>query len=366
MRGTANLFITGITIQVLWVFFLVLPTPVYSHDAVANYALKAKIFFQSGGIPTGFFAWPESQVAHSDYPLFLPLLMTWIYEFTGFNDLTVNLIMPCIYVVFLGAFYAVLRRFFGIMYSLLSVFLLATIPQLFDYATIIHSDLLLTVFVSCACLYMMVYIRSEDKGSLIISSFLFGIALWIKNEAIVFAAAFLAVILISFLRKEGSFRGNRWGTIVSSFLPLILIAIPWFAVKFYTGTVNSDIDMTTITATGVWENIKDIPILLNLFQQEVFGPKKWNIFWVLFFSVLIWKRRSLWKKEIFYLTTFLTIAVAGYFTGYMITTGANIFFYVNTTISRFMLHFVGICMFYMMYLAWSDVKEAVGRMGDVR
>ncbi|MFH1877540.1 MAG: hypothetical protein ABH883_01875 [Candidatus Omnitrophota bacterium] len=40
--------------QFAWVIFFVLPVPVHSHDALANYALKARIFFDEGGIPAGF------------------------------------------------------------------------------------------------------------------------------------------------------------------------------------------------------------------------------------------------------------------------------------------------------------------------
>ena len=111
------------------------------------------------------------------------------------------------------------------------------------------------------------------------------------------------------------------------------------------------------TPERIWQNVRDIPILLNLFQQEVFGPKKWNIFWVLFFFVMIWKRKMLWKEEFFYITLFLMLAVLGYFAGYMATTGNNLFFYVNTTISRFMLHFTGICMMLMMLLCGKEILE---------
>jgi hypothetical protein len=87
--------------------------------------------------------------------------------------------------------------------------------------------------------------------------------------------------------------------------------------------------------------MKDIPILLNLFQQEVFGPKKWNILWIVFFAALVWRRKSLWNSSNFYVTLYLTFLLFAYFAAYMTVSGDNLYFYVNTTISRFMLHFVG-------------------------
>ncbi|MEA3489282.1 MAG: glycosyltransferase family 39 protein, partial [Candidatus Omnitrophota bacterium] len=333
-----RLLLAGLAVQFLWTLFLVLPIPVNSHDAVANYALKAKIFHLAGGIPRGFFGWEEATVAHPDYPLFLPLLMTWIYAFTGFNDLTVNLVMPVVYLAFIGLFYSLIRKFFNRAYSLLVTFILATIPQLADYATVIHADLILSALVGCALAYFVLYIRRKEREYLVFSSILLGISLLVKNEAIVFTGAFFAVLTMFVLRSNPLRRKKILADIVVSFLIIVVIAAPWFAVKISSGTVNSDIDLSKMTAERLVQNARHIPVMLYLFQQEVFGPKKWNIFWMIFFAGIIWKARALLKGERFYITVFLVIAAAGYFCGYMAITGGNLYFYVNTTIPRFMLH----------------------------
>lgn len=49
-----KLLLAGIVMQVLWVMFLTFPMVALSHDAAANYALKAKMFFLNNGIPAGF------------------------------------------------------------------------------------------------------------------------------------------------------------------------------------------------------------------------------------------------------------------------------------------------------------------------
>ncbi|MEA3489283.1 MAG: hypothetical protein U9R44_02940, partial [Candidatus Omnitrophota bacterium] len=58
----------------------------------------------------------------------------------------------------------------------------------------------------------------------------------------------------------------------------------------------------------------------------------------------------------FYITVFLVIAAAGYFCGYMAITGGNLYFYVNTTIPRFMLHFCGTALLLLAFLMWDDVR----------
>jgi 4-amino-4-deoxy-L-arabinose transferase-like glycosyltransferase len=352
-----RILVAALCVQVLWTIFLVLPLPVHSHDAVANYALKAKMFYMEGGIPAGFYSWPETAVAHPDYPLLLPLVMTWIYEFTGFDHFSVNLIMPVFYVAFLGLFYALIRRSFNRPYSLLIVFLLGTIPQLADYATIIHADLVLTAFVTCAFLYFMLYARTRNRTQLVLGSVLFGLLFWVKNEAAVFICAYAAVFGVFCVRVEKSMRKRAVADMLMSFLIVAAIAAPWMAIKLSAAAANSDIDISSLTPTRVWQNVKDIPVLLNLFQQEVFGPKKWNIFWVLAFAAMIWRRKALREGENFYLVFFIALSAAGYFAGYMMTTGNNLFFYVNTTISRFMLHFAGLVMALAAFLMWDDVRS---------
>ncbi|MGB2601815.1 MAG: glycosyltransferase family 39 protein [Candidatus Omnitrophota bacterium] len=344
--------LAGILIQFAWVLFSTLPMPVHSHDVVANYAFKAKIFDMAKGIPTGFFTWTEAAVAHPDYPPLLPLLMTWIYAFTGFIYFKVNLVMPVVYLAFLLLFYALVRKRFNRTQSLLVTFILATIPQVADYATIMYADLMLAALVTCGFIYAMQYIREREKASLFLASALFAISLWVKNEAMVFTGCFWVVLLVLLARTERIDRRNVAGELIGAFFLMAIIAAPWFVVKL-SAAANSDLDLARLTFKQVIENVKDIPVFLNLFQQEVFGPKKWNIFWVLFFAALVWKRKLLWKNENSYMTIFLLLAFLGYFSAYMVMTGENLFFYVNTTISRFMIHFCGISLFMMASLVFN-------------
>ena len=350
------LLAAGIVFQLLWIILLVLPTPVHSHDAVANYALKAKIFYFAGGVPEGFFAWSEKTVAHPDYPLLVPFSMVWTYVFTGLNDVAVTMLMPAIYLAFIGLFYSQARRFFDRSYALLATFFLATVPQLVDYATIVHADLVLTAFVTCAFAYFLLYTRTRNVTHLVLSSLLIGFSVWIKNEAVVFAGAFAAVLIFFAARSDPSGKRRILREVIMSFIVIAVIAAPWLITRSLRASANVDMDLSSITPERLWQNVKDIPILLDLFQQEVFGPKKWNILWVIVFAGMIWKRKLLWKGECSYLILFLALSAAGYFAGYMFITGTSLYFYVNTTISRFMLHFCGVALLLLMFLLREEIR----------
>ena len=351
-----RLLAAGLLIQFLWTVFLVIPMPVSSHDAVANYAFKAKIFYFTGGIPEGFFGLNETTVAHPDYPLLLPFLMTWIYNFIGFNDLAINMIMPVIYAAFLVLVYSQMKKFFDRQYSLLFVFILATIPQLADYATIIHADLILTAFVTCAVAYFISYIRTGDRVCLIFFFHFVRVLPVGQKRSNGVHGSFYRCIYRFYRKVEGFQKKQILADMLISFMVMIIIAAPWFAAKFSNAAFNSDIVFSRLMPERLWQNIRDIPILLNLFQQEVFGPKKWNIFWIMFFAGMIWKRKLLWKNELFYVTLFLAVSAAGYFVGYMLTTGNNLYFYANTTISRFMLHFCGTALLLLAFLVKDDIR----------
>jgi 4-amino-4-deoxy-L-arabinose transferase-like glycosyltransferase len=293
----------------------------------------------------------------------LPFLMTWVYSFIGFNDIIVRMIMPVIYAAFLILAYSQMKKLFGRQYSLLFVFILATIPQLADYAAVIHADLVLAAFVTCALLYYVLYIRTGERIPLVLSSLLFGFSLWVKNEAMVFAGAFVASFVFFIIRSESYRKRQKLGDLFICLAILAAVAAPWFAVKLSSAAFNSDITISRLTPGRLLENIRDIPILLNFFQQEVFGPKKWNIFWIMVLAGMIWKRKLLWKGECFYIMLFLSISAAGYFIGYMLTTGNNLYFYVNTTISRFMLHFCGAALLLLAFLVRDDIRAMAGFAG---
>jgi hypothetical protein len=173
----------------------------------------------------------------------------------------------------------------------------------------------------------------------------------------VFTGAFVMAFIALFFRIEPAGRKRVVIDMIILSAIIFIIAGPWLAVKAINNLTNSDIDFSLLTPQRLLQNIKDIPIFLNLFQQEMFGPKKWNIFWIIFFAAAIWKRKVLWKKESFYITLFIFLAAAGYFAAYMCTTGNNLYFYVNTTISRFMLHFSGVALLLLAYLMRDEVYD---------
>lgn len=355
-----KLLLAGIALQLVWIVAVTLPMPVNSHDALATYAMKAKIFWIERGIPAGFFALPEVTVSHTDYPLLLPLVMTWTYLFTGFNDLIVTMIMPFFYVAALGLVFSQLAKMFSRKYALLTVFILASIPQFADYATVIHADLIFTGLVGGAFGYLALYMRFEERRYIALAAALLGIAFWTKNEAAVFGFVFALVAAAFVSGKPAARRSAALADMLIALALMAAIAWPWMAFKSAQGLVNGDVDPAKLTGARLLANVKQAPLVLDFFQQEIFGPKKWNIFWMALVAAMVWKRKKLFSGITGYMVLFLGATLLCYFGAYMMTTGSdNIYFYANTTLSRFMLHFSGIAIFILAFLVKDDAEDAL-------
>lgn len=353
LKTAEILLLSAIAIQLIWIVMLVIPVPVNSHDAVANFALKAKMFHFADGIPAGFFQFPEEVVAHPDYPMLLPLTMTWVYEFTGFNDLAVNMLMPCFFGAFLLLFYSLMRKVFKRTYAILLTFVLATIPQVGNYATILYADLIFAAYLSAAFIYLFLYFSGRGKRHFMLSAVMLALAVLTKNEAIVFVGGYFLVLLLKALRDKGL----NLKPVLAAIVVFALLCGPWCYVKATSGAANSDIDIRALTAERVLQNVKDLPEFFDLFQQQIFGPKKWNIFWIMLVAAMVWRRKKLLEGDTFYLTVFFAFTVLGYFAAYMVMTGENLYFYANTTLSRFMIHFAPLALFLMALICKDDVYE---------
>ncbi|MDD2679592.1 MAG: glycosyltransferase family 39 protein [Candidatus Omnitrophica bacterium] len=343
-----KIILSVLFLQAAWVIFQALPLPINSYDSLANFGFKAKIFYLDNGIPDGFFQWNEYTVSHPDYPPLLPLILTWVYYFIGFNDLLVAKIMPVAYLIFLPFFYFLLRRFFMRIYALAAVLVFATIPQVSRYAMITYADLLLGIFVSIAFTYFMLYLRDKEAAYLVFSALFFGFSAWVKNESLVFICVFFLLLIFCLGRLRDAPRFIKH--LLLALLVFFAASSPWLIFKFFNGLVNSDINIVHLGRERFLQNLKDSWLVFYNLQMEFFNLKKWNIFWVIVLLTLILKRKNIFKGLAAYAVFFISIAALGYFGAYLFTTNYNIDFYVSKTISRFMLHFCGLFIFLVLYL----------------
>ncbi|MDD5496545.1 MAG: hypothetical protein PHP46_05545, partial [Candidatus Omnitrophica bacterium] len=233
-------------------------------------------------------------------------------------------------------------------------------PQFVDYATVVHTDMILGGLVGGAVGYLVLYMRYDERRYILLSSALLGIAFWVKNEAVVFAFVLALVVSVFISSKETSKKPVALADLLIAFAVMAVIAWPWMSFRSAEGLVNCDLDPSKLTLKRLLENMKQIPLVLDSFQQQIFGPKKWNIFWVALVAAMAWKRKKLTEGVVGHLLLFLGLSLLCYFAAYMMIDGPdNLYFYSKTTMSRFMVHFTGIALFMLAFLVKDDMEDVL-------
>jgi hypothetical protein len=343
-----------IAFEVLYVFFRALIKPMESYDSIAIYALKAKIFYLNKMIPPDFFKNFGSLVPHIEYPLLIPLAEAQFYTFLGsLDDLLVKMIFPLYYVALLAISYSVSKRFLNRRAALFFTFLLATIPQVTDFATNGYADMPFAFYCSVSFFYLYLWLK-DKRGAVLCLSLIFSLfAMWTKAEGLLFAVI-NAVVVIACMVKERDVRFLGVIYAVISLSAVIAYVLLWRAMGL---AVNDDFTGTQISmASKIITGFKRIPAILYEYQIQFFGPKKWNMIWILFITGFILGFKRIFSKDIFPVTLAVILVFAGYSVVYMLSQAPQGFgWHLSTSGSRLFIHFVPIVVLWLV-LMFKELK----------
>lgn len=349
LSNLEKFFILGISFEVLYAFFRTLIIPMESYDAIAIYALKSKIFYLAQSIPHDFFSSFGKLVPHIEYPLLIPLAETSFYIFFGsLNDLAVKIIFPLYYLALIVVFFCVLIRFVGRRQSLWFTFLLATIPQITDFATNGYADLPFAFYCSTAIFYLYLWMRQKKDSFLILSFILSVLAVWTKSEGLMFASINVVVAVVYMVRERTVYAK----CCIYVVLTVAMIAAYIFILRSLGLAVNSDfVSSQSSLPARLIVGIKRIPAILYEYQIQFFGPKKWNIIWIVFITGCILGAKKVFLKELMPLTVFILLVFSGYSLVYMLSSAPQGFgWHLSTSGSRLFMHFVPIAVFFLAML----------------
>lgn len=348
----------GILFEVSYAFFRALIKPIEAYDAVAIYAIKSKIFFLARAIPHDFFARAVNNFPHPDYPLNIPLAETLMYLFMGnLNDQLVKAMFPLYFTCILMILYFAVRRFASRTYAFLFTFILATIPQFNAYAANAYLDLPFAFYAFTSALFLYWwFVDRKNARFLIVSAVMAGLAGWTKNEGMMFCAAYIALTAVFFVFN---LRKLSRKDITSFFLYVVIIAAilaPWLYIKSASHLVNTDVGKIDSKVFSIWKEVYKLKPIFYEFQKQLFGPKKWNILWiVLIFSIIV-NVSGAFRGARKYIAIYLALIVSGYIFIYM-AAPIDVTFFVKKTWSRFMLHFLPIVIYWLALMLKDDVKS---------
>ena len=355
------LLIAAIVIETSAVFFHAWLLPMEAYDAVSNWGLKAKAIFLAGRIPESFLRNPNYEVFHPDYPLLVPLLESYIYRCIGdLREVSAKMVFPLYLVGCVATLMAALRRAGQSRRScLLFGFLLVSIPYFSEQATNGYADVVVSFYFGGGSLYLYLW-QTKGRGLfLVLSALLTGCAALTKNEGLVLVGihfVWLAAVLLS--RSEIVLR-RRLVNLGIYFCILAAVLMPWYLFKNSLGLRN-DVINSEVVAGLKWNSFSRVgPILYHL-QTQVFGPKNWNLVWILLCAAVGFRHRILLHSPAVFVLCAVGFTLAAYMSVYLITPYTippfDVTWHLRTSASRLLLHVLPQVVF-LIGLAFGEVEK---------
>jgi hypothetical protein len=191
--------------------------------------------------------------------------------------------------------------------------------------------------------------RERKDAFLALSFILSALAVCTKTEGLMFAFV-NAIVVMAYMVLGKSF--NTKGIIYAalSILMIITDVLIWRSLGL---GVNSDFASSNAGFLArLASSFERIPAILYEYQIQLFGPKKWNIVWMLFLAGTVIGIKKWFLKELMPLTVALLSVFLGYTAVYMLSSAPQgIGWHLSTTGSRLFIHFVPIAALWLAVLS---------------
>lgn len=351
-----------ISFEVIYTFFRALIKPIEAYDSVAIYALKSKILYLAGTLPRDFFDKIANNFhgAHPDYPMLVPLSEAWFYVFTNnFNDFAVKFIFPTYFLSFAVIFYFTLKKISGNRFTaLLFTFILISIKQFNDYATIGVADLILAINFSLSLLYLYLWMSNNKRIYIAVSLLYALLSIWTKNEGLLLTAINTVVLSMFFIRDKSKEMKKIPILIFIYFLVIFSVVCGWSYYKGSLGLVNENFNCSMLSFNAFISNTNKLLPIIYEFQKQIFGFKKWNILWILICFLFVAKLKYALSGRRLYFSLTMLLFFIGYTFMYLFSV-VEIRYFTRTTTSRFLLHILPVCVFWIALMIKDDNIEAL-------
>jgi 4-amino-4-deoxy-L-arabinose transferase-like glycosyltransferase len=266
--------------------------PLNDNDGIAEWGLKAKIFYHNTIKTTDYFQRREFSFSNHSYPLLLPLMYAWMCAAIGqWDDLGMLILNPLNLVAFAPLLYFQARRLASRKVALAVTAIASSVPALLHYTECGQADVPLMLIsgasVFCLCQWMM----SRRFDSLMLAAVLAGGAMFTKNEGVILLALYLGTASLSVLTQSPRTEWKRlFGHILMYALVASFLALPWFLFSHWHVTNWNAFSQHMSLSTVRWH---EIPAMMSLhwanwihFHNSVQLPK-WNILWPLLLITML-------------------------------------------------------------------------------
>lgn len=346
-----RVFLLVIVSQAAYSFSYAMLFPVTGWDSWQTWFFKARVFFTDGGLKREFFL--TNDLIHADYPLLIPLAVTWVYVAVGkTHEIMARLIFPLQYVSLLGVFYYLVSTattrhnalLFTSMLSLTHIIMRHAadfpikIPGVPTMDFVGYADLALAAYFVAAGGFFYLYMRRESGPHIFLFALFLGMGAWTKDEGVAFAAFGSALALAHMLSKRRPF--SEFFILI---LALALTAGPWFVYK--TAAHIPQENRGGLTLANAMAHRDLIPEILRSFYDVMFiNIRAFNFIWYLYPLTAVLNLRCFFSKPLVFLNIMLAAQFAVYVLVY-VTSSIDLTVHISTSVERVVMHMVPLAMF---------------------
>ena len=250
---------------VIYVFWWALSVPVFSWDALATIAFKAKVFFYERLLPD------LRNLPHSSYPLHVPFVETWIALNLGeWNDRLIQIVFPLTFLAFLVIVHYFLREFTNRRWSLFGVGLLVSANFFIVHAMISYRDFFLMYYNCTTIMLLLLWDRKKERAFLFLAGLFAGFTTFVKLEG----TAYLLIQTILFFWILSTSGQKQRKNVFLFLLPAIGVVLVFYLHKWNLGIKGEHFGIHLS-----FENIQRLPLIAKKFLQDLFFSGNWNLLW---------------------------------------------------------------------------------------
>ncbi|HIX26445.1 MAG TPA: glycosyltransferase family 39 protein [Candidatus Barnesiella excrementigallinarum] len=153
------------------------------------------------------------------YSPFVQMSYAYVYLLGAETSKAIPALM---YLFFVVAFYAILRRNTGKTVAALATLFMMMTPEMLGFSSLSGTNVMQAIFVGLGIAYTASWFRNRHDHDLYAGALLLGANMWCRNEGIVFIGAACVVLLIDCIRRK-SYRKGLYFTGVA-----LIPAVIWF------------------------------------------------------------------------------------------------------------------------------------------
>lgn len=314
---------------ILGLLFLIALQQIYGYwDAWAIWNTKAK-FLTSGNWQQLFS--PQIKWMHPDYPLLLPSIVATGWSISGAYSPVVPFMVALLFSwsIYLLVKDWVSHLFNNSVYGVLGGLLMISLPAFLRWSGSQYADIPLANFILLGSILLYF---STNNLSVFISGFAFGLAIFTKNEGLLYFILILVSLTYTFWKINKKIPFNSLLLLVGGALPGILSS---FIVKNHAARNEFITNLPEIISSISFHRFF---LVIERFLHEFLAWKEWMVFWIIAILFLVFLHKQE-KKHYFWNTFFTALIVLCFISFFLIylVTPQDVVWHIQTSFNRLLI-----------------------------